>query len=162
MKNYAYFSENPDKLEMQKIRILKSICPKLKPSLPCAKRNIRGNIMSSQKDIKKFLAAEYKNRLRIRPMRIDLKMVQNRKRRIFYLKMKLSKMVKSKPWSECDLELALRDLKRNKSRDFQGYVNEIFKNEIKGSDLKKSLLIMFNNLKRESLIPKFMIYPVQD
>ena len=67
-------------------------------------------------------------------------------------------MVKSKAWSESDLELALRDLKRNKSRDFQGYANEIFKNEIIGSDLKKSLLIMFNNLKRESLIPKFMNY----
>ena len=48
--------------------------------------------------------------------------------------MKLSKRVKSKPWSENDLELALRDLKNNKSRDFQGYANEVFKNETIGSD----------------------------
>ena len=89
-------------------------------------------------------------------MRMDLMTVENRRKQIFDLKMKLSKRVKSKPWSENDLELALRDLKNNKSRDFQGYANEVFKNETIGSDLKKSLLIMFNNLKKESLIPQFM------
>ena len=157
MKLFSYFSENPDKLEMQKMwKILKSICPKIKPSLPCAKRNIRGKIVSSQKDIKNLYAAEYRNRLRTRPMRMDLMTVENRRKQIFDLKMKLSKRVKSKPWSENDLELALRDLKNNKSRDFQGYANEVFKNETIGSDLKKSLLIMFNNLKKESLIPQFM------
>ena len=101
---------------------------------------------------------EYKNRLRTRPMRNDLKLVAKRKEEIFDLKMKLSKMHQSKPWLENDLELALRDLKNNKSRDFEGYANEIFKNGIIGSDLKKSLLIMFNGLKKEKLTPEFMNY----
>ena len=55
-----------------------------------------------------------------------------------------------------DLEAALSHLKNNKSRDYEGYVNEIFKNDVIGSDLKKSLLVMFNSLKKENLIPLFM------
>ena len=152
MKHFAHFSENPEKIEMQKMwKVLKTISPKIKPPLASAKRNFKGKIISSQKDIKNLLALEYKNRLRTRPMRNDLKLVAKRKEEIFDLKMKLSKMHQSKPWLENDLEIALRDLKNNKSRDFEGYANEIFKNGIIGSDLKKSLLIMFNGLKKAIL-----------
>ena len=62
----------------------------------------------------------------------------------------------TKEWSEDDLEIALRDLKNNKSRDFEVYANEIFKNGIIGTDMKKSLLIMFNSLRKENIIPQFM------
>ena len=159
MKQFKYFSDNPDKIEMQKMwKTLKRVCPKLKPTLPCAKRNLKGKIISSQQDIKRLLLSEYKNRLRTRPMREDLKIVGARKQQIFELKMKLSKSRPSKPWSEKDLELALRDLKNNKSRDYEGYANEIFKNGIIGSDLKKSLLVMFNSLKKQNIIPLFMNY----
>ena len=54
------------------------------------------------------------------------------------------------------LERALKDLKNNKSRDFEGYVNEIFKADVIGEDLKKSLLVMFNKMKRKKLIANFM------
>ena len=75
----------------------KTISPKIKPPLASAKRNFKGKIISSQKDIKNLLALEYKNRLRTRPMRNDLKLVAKRKEEIFDLKMKLSKMHQSKP-----------------------------------------------------------------
>ena len=39
-----------------------------------------------------------------------------------------------------------------------GFVNEMFKPGVLGSDLKKSLLIMFNNLKAKNIIPNFMKY----
>ena len=137
-------------------KTLKRICPKLKPTLPCAKKNLRGKIISSQQDIKNLLLTEYKNRLRTRPMRDDLEDVGKRKNAIFRLKMKMSNLKRSKPWSENDLDIALKDLKNNKSRDFEGYANEIFKNGMIGSDLKKSLLILFNSLKKENFIPQFM------
>ena len=54
-----------------------------------------------------------------------------------------------------DLEKALNDLKRNKSRDHEGFINEIFKLDVIGEDLKKSRLIMFNKLKKEQMIPSF-------
>ena len=72
MRQFSYFSENPEKIQMQKMwKSLKKVCPKLKPTLPSAKRNLKGKIISSQKDIKTLLEAEYKNRLRTRPVRND-------------------------------------------------------------------------------------------
>ena len=65
-------------------------------------------------------------------------------------------MKKSTEWSLKDLDMALRDLKNNKSRDFEGYINEIFKNGIIGKNMKSSLLMMFNGLKNENIIPQFM------
>ena len=57
-----------------------------------------------------------------------------------------------------DLEDALSDLKNNKSRDHEGLINEVFKKEVIGDNLKKSLLLMFNQLKTEKIIPLFMNY----
>ena len=57
-----------------------------------------------------------------------------------------------------DLEGALGDFINDKSRDDEGLINEIFKVGVIGEDLKKSLLLMFNRLKEEQLIPNFMNY----
>ena len=57
-----------------------------------------------------------------------------------------------------DLEEALGDLKNNKARDDEGLLNEIFKMNVIGDDLKKSLLLMFNRLKEKQVIPLFMNY----
>ena len=70
--------------------------------------------------------------------------------------MKIACKRKSPPWNMDDLEKALKNLKNNKSRDFEGYLNELFKKDVIGDNLKKSLLIMFNKLKKNKLIPKFM------
>ena len=103
-----------------------------------------------------MLAKEYKDRLRSRPYRPDLLEVKKRKKRIFELKLKLSRSRKSSDWTVKDLEFALAKLKNNKSRDYYGYINEIFKPGVIGDDLKKSLLIMLNKLKANKLIPNFM------
>ena len=44
----------------------------------------------------------------------------------------------------------------NKSHDGEGYINEIFKRDVIGYDLKKSLLEMFNKLKQKKDIGSFM------
>ena len=59
-------------------------------------------------------------------------------------------------WLMKDRNKALSNLKNNKSKDFEGFANEIFKKNIIGINLKKSLLIMFNKLKKNKLIPKFL------
>ena len=79
-----------------------------------------------------------------------------RRKRIFELKLSLAKLKKTPPWTLKDLESALCDLKRNKSRDFEGLLNEIFKMDVIGLNLKDSLLIMFNSLKLKGLISEFM------
>ena len=49
-----------------------------------------------------------------------------------------------------NLETVLNDLKRNKSRDHDGLINEIFKMDVIGDDLQKSLLSIFIKLKKEN------------
>ena len=157
LKQFNCFSENPERIEMQKMwKLLKNICPKVKRILPSALRNHQGKIVSSKNDIKNLLAKEFKNRLRPRPYRQDLLTTKLRRKKLFALKLKMAEMNKSKPWTKEDLEKALNDLKRNKSRDGDGLVNEIFKNEIIGTNLKDSLLILCNSLKKENMISKFM------
>ena len=72
------------------------------------------------------------------------------------MKMKLAENNSSPDWSMKDLETALKNLKNNKSRDFEGYINDIFKVNFIGDDLKKSLLLMLNKLRAKKLIPMFM------
>ena len=142
---------------MQKMwKVLKNICPKLKPTLPTAKRNHKGKIVSGKNELKHLLANEYRNRLRTRPVRNDYKSVKNRRKKIFEMKMLLAKCKKSEPWTMQQLETALGDLKNNKSRDFEGYINEIFKKEVIGLDLKKSILTMFNGLRKANQIAQFL------
>ena len=52
--------------------------------------------------------------------------------------------------------MVLSQLKNNKSRDNDGYINEIFKKDVIGNDLKKSLLVLCNQLKKNNMVAKFM------
>ena len=56
------------------------------------------------------------------------------------------------------MEAVLKNLKMNKSRDFEGYLNEIFKLDVIGDNLKESILLMINMLRRKQLIPIFLNY----
>ena len=157
MKNFKFYSENPENISLQKMwKLLKKLCPKSSPTLPTAKRNHKGQIISSPEGVKKLLANEYKNRLRTRPIRPDLKELNLRKKKIFQKKMRLAEGKRSNSWGMKDLEKALSDLKNDKSRDFEGYANKIFKKGVIGEDLKSSMLKMFNHLRNAKLIPSFM------
>ena len=74
------------------------------------------------------------------------------------MKMKLAQRRQSPDWTMADLDLALSNLKTNKCRDPDGYVNEIFKHGVIGEDMKQSLLIMMTQIKRQKLIPQVMNY----
>ena len=69
------------------------------------------------------------------------------------MKLKLAASKRSSPWCMADLEKAPKDLKINKSRDPEGLINELFKINVIGDDLKRSWLVMLNSLKYEQLIP---------
>ena len=157
INNFKEISEDPDKINLQKMwKMSKKLWPKNSISIPTAKRNHMGKVVTGPRDIRNVLAKEYKDRLRSRPARPDLVRMNKRKSIIFKMKMKLAEMTPSPDWSMKDLDRALSHLKKNKSRDFEGYINEIFKLNVIGVDLKKSLLLMFNKLKKEKMIPDFM------
>ena len=47
----------------------------------------------------------------------------------------------------------MQELKLGKSQDPNGYVSELFLEKVIGSDLKMSLLVMFNKMKNQVTIP---------
>ena len=155
LENFKHYSDNPEQINMGKMwKLLKKIWPKHK-SISTAKRNHIGKIISRPKEIKILMSKEYKERLRRRPIRPDMKELMEKRQNIFQYKLKIAKNNKSPEWNMKDLDIALAKLKNNKSRDFEGLSNELFKNNI-GTDLKKSLLLMFNKIKSQMFVPKFM------
>ena len=159
MKEFKTFSDNPEGINLHQMwQRLKKICPKSGTTLPTAKKNHRGRIVSAPGELKKLLAKEYKERLRDRPRRPDLSHLDERRNEIFQRKLKLAEANESREWNMDDVDQALKDLKTNKSRDYEGLINEIFKHPVIGNDLKSSLLTMFNRLKKEKMISEFMNY----
>ena len=70
IQNFQYFSDNPENINMSNMwKQLKKLCPKFGRSLPTAKRNHKGKIVSGEREIKTLLAKEYRERLRSRPIR---------------------------------------------------------------------------------------------
>ena len=157
MDNFQQFSDNPENVNVSKMwKLLKKLWPKNGNSSPTAKMNHLGKIVSGPKELKLLLAKEYKERLRTRPVRPDLRSMKVRKNRLFRLKLKLATAAESPDWTIENLDQVLARLKNNKSRDHDGYINEIFKKDVIGNDLKNSMVIMFNKLKKKKMIALFM------
>ena len=94
--------------------------------------------------------------MRYRPIREEYSELLLKKEELFELRLRLSKLNKSPPWTKKQLLKVLSSLKNNKSRDPHGHVNEIFKPGVAGESLTSSLLIMFNKIKAEITFPDFM------
>ena len=75
---------------------------------------------------------------------------------LFNLRLELAKRKKTAAWKLSDLENALKRLKDGKCRDPDGLIREIFKEEVIGDDLKKSLLVLLNKTKASGILPCFM------
>ena len=149
MEHFNQFKDNPEKVNVTNMwKILKKLWPKFGNSVPMAKRNHQGKLISGAKELKLLMLKEYTQRLRNRPLRPDLKHMSTRKNLIFQLKMKIAQKRQSSEWTIKNLDEALSKLKNNKSRDSLGYINEIFQPDTIGDDLKASLLVMFNQLKK--------------
>ena len=154
---FGKYKRNPEKINPKEVwKAVEKLWPKCGALLPTAKINHFGKIVSEPKELKDLLAKEYQERLRTRPIRPDLKSFENRKIEIFDLKLRLAELKSSKIWSMANLNTALKDLKNNKTRDNDGFINEIFKNGAIGTNLKESLLKMFNKIREEKTIPSFM------
>ena len=67
-----------------------------------------------------------------------------------------AKLNKSPDWNMVQLEAVLDKIGHNKSRDPDGLNRSIFHTNCIGSDLKQSLLDLFNKVKHEGAFPELM------
>ena len=72
----------------------------------------------------------YIHRLRNRPIKKDFEEIEELKNKLFSMRLKISQNKKSKTWHMKDLESVLKELKPQKARDPNGWINEIFSSEV--------------------------------
>ena len=152
LKNFWDQSGSVNMSEMWKLK--KKMWPNKQSSLPTAKINHKGRLVSSPKDIKSALRKEYMERLRSRPRHPKVNNVI--KSKTILLKLKNALKRKSEPITMNKLNIVLKNIKTGKARDADGMVREICKLNIIGQDLKLSLLTMLNMIKDKGTIPDFM------
>ena len=136
--------------------LMKKVFPKNAQSLPVAKKNMKGQIISNPEALKELYLDTYVHRLRHRPIKTEFLELKQLKETLFSLRLKLAKLRKSKPWTENELDKVLKSLKKNKARDPHGLINELFKEGIIGTDLKDSLVSLLNGIKKNCQFPEFI------
>ena len=126
-------------------------------SLPSAKYQYQGKIVTEPKELTHLIREEYgKIRLRKRPCHPDNKINKPVRNKLLQLKLLMAKQRKTEKFKMTDLEKVLEGLKLNKARGPDGLSRTIFKKSIIGTDLKESLLQMLNKLKDAGKVPDFM------
>ena len=109
---------------------LKQKYPKCAPSVPVGKKDRAGNLISNHAGLKDLYLQTYIHRLRNRPMKTELLEMKKLKDQLFELRLRLANCNKSGPWTMDDLEFILKHIKTGKARDPNGWVNDLFRNDI--------------------------------
>ena len=91
-------------------------------------------------------------------MKPGLEDLKSLKEELCEKRIKVANCTQSKPWMPEDLISVLSKLKKDKSRDPHGLINELFQPGVAGTDFQKSFLCMANKIKKEIFIPKFVQY----
>ena len=108
----------------------KKFFPKTKPSLPVAKKNMKGQLITNPNELKELYLDTFKYRLRHRPTQPEYESLLELQEELFQLRLELAKNKKTQPWTMSDLEDALKQLKLGKCRDPAGLIRDIFKEEV--------------------------------
>ena len=136
-------------------KLKRKFCPRQQDP-PMIKRDENGSLISTPQSLKILYLTTYKKRLSRREMSPVFKHIFDLKTSLWTSRLTNIEKIQSKEWTHSDLEKVLSSLKNNKSRDANGMVNELFKSECLGSDLRVALVHFFNGIKKNQSIPKYM------
>ena len=121
-----------------------------------AKKNKKGKLITNPNELKALYLDTYVSRLRSRKILPGFENLKLLKEYLCQQRLKLSLTVPSSPITRTKLNKIFKSLKRNKSCDPGGLINELFRPEIIGDDLKESLFILLKKVKEEHEIPEIM------
>ena len=133
----------------------KKVFPSKNKTVPVAKRNLSNQLITNPKELKKVYAKHFQHRMRSIPILEQHKEYDEEVNKKFNAALEISKDVLMPDWKDVDLEKVLKSLKKSQSQDILEMVNELFMPNIIGKDLKDSLLLLFNGIKNNLLIPEF-------
>ena len=157
IENFGEINGADGNLEHQGVwKCKKKFFPKIKPSLPVGKLNLKKQLVTNPEELKKLYLETFKHRLRHRPVQPGYEALFEKQEELFKLRLEKAKTEKTPPWTMKNLEKALKSLKNGKCRDPAGLIREMFKEEVIGEDLKNSMLLLYNKIKATGTIPSFM------
>ena len=117
-------------------------------------KNKDGNLVTNVEQIKDMAVEAYEERLRNRPIKEGLEDMKEAKESLAEKLLERAKKKKTPPWKMKQLDKVLDGLEKNKSKDPDGFANELFKKEAAGEDLKVAILLLMNRIKDEQIYPK--------
>ena len=107
---------------------------------PTAMKNSEGKLLTNKDDILEETVNHYQKVLANRKVKEGLEQHQRDREHLANRRLEQASKNKTPDWDMTDLVEALKSLKNNKSSDALGYINELFKPSVIGSDLKLALL----------------------
>ena len=140
-------------------KLKKELCPKITLDPPMAKKNEKGNLISSPIPLMNLYEETYHKRLENKQIKPDLEDIKELKESLLDLRMDKVSKNKTPDWTMNNLERVLKSLKKKKARDPAGWINELFRPENSGYDLKVSILSLVNIIKKEQYLPKLLRSP---
>ena len=133
-------------------KLKKKISPKCRDP-PTAMVDDVGNIVTSAKAIEALALETYSKRLENRKIKDGLENHKKDKENLCKLRLEMTGKNRTSEWSMNQLEVVLKYLKKNKSRDPFGYSNDLFRIDVAGDNLKDAILILMNRIKAEQVYP---------
>ena len=107
-------------------KLKKKLCPKVKEP-PTAMLDNKGNLLTSETAIQDRALEVFAKRLENNKIEEPLKDLEVDTNKLCELRLKLCKTKKSEHWTLEDLKSAVKGLKKDKSRDSDGYANELYR-----------------------------------
>ena len=120
---------------------------------PTAMLDRYGNLVTSSSAVEELTVKMYEDRLKALQIRDELKLHKLQRESLCDERLIQAQANKTPDWNLGDLEVVLKQLKNNKSRDPMGFANEIFKPTNAGQDLKLGVLKMMNAIKTQQVVP---------
>jgi hypothetical protein len=121
---------------------------------PTAMKDSRGRLLTDKDSILSETLKHYKKVLENRTITEGLETHQTDREDLALKRLEQASMNKTPAWDMEDLTEAIKSLKNNKSSDSFGFINELFKPSVIGSDLKEGLLNLKNKIKETQVYPK--------
>ena len=114
-------------------------------------------LITSPEGIKQLTLDSLITRLRHRPMKPGFESLMDLKEFLCLQRLRLSSLSMKPNFTSEDLQKVLKGLKKKKARDPHNYLNELFRPEVIGNNLKESLLVLFNKMRKHKQFSENML-----
>ena len=124
-------------------KVKKKLCPRtIDP--PSVMLDSYENLLTTDKAIEDRALEVYLEILSNNQMKPHLTEAEHNVNKVCEQRLKITKLNRTEPWCMADLDNAIKDIGRDKSRDALGMANELFKEEAAGTDFKLAILKLMN------------------